>query len=192
MEYKGLPVFQVTIEDDNIFDNISLVDLPAIETNFIRMAEEVEVKFSVNTEKRIVSGPVIIPEQMIYRNDGKRQFYIKFNRETIEQMALRFFKDHRNTEGNVMHQVPVNGVTFFESYLLNRDRGIVPVEFSDLPDGTWFVSAKIESDEVWSLVTENKLRAFSIDAMLTLRPAQDNKDLDSVEDLINYLETISK
>lgn len=191
MEYKGLPVFSVSLEDGNIFDNISLVDLPAIETDFIKMAEEVEVKFSVNDEKRIVSGPVLIPEQMIYRNDGKKQFYIKFNREAIEQMALRFFKDSRNNEGNVMHQVPVKGVTYFESYLLNKERNIVPVEFADLPDGTWFVSAKVDNDEVWALIKEGKLRGFSIDAILTMTPAKEN-EIDSLEDLLKYLDTITK
>lgn len=189
MEYKGLPVFSVSIEDDNIFDNISLVDLPAIETDFIRMAEEVEVKFSVDDEKRIVSGPVIIPEQMIYRNDGKRQYYIKFSKEAIEQMALRFFADHRNTEGNLMHQLPVNGVVFYESYLLNRQRGIAPVEFNELPDGTWFVSAKIENDNVWQLVKEGKLRGFSIDAILTMKPAKD-EEIDTLEDLMKAIDTI--
>lgn len=191
MEYKGLPVFSVSLEDGNIFDNISLVDLPAIETDFIKMAEEVEVKFSVNDEKRIVSGPVLIPEQMIYRNDGKKQFYIKFNREAIEQMALRFFKDNRNNEGNVMHQVPVKGVTYFESYLLNKERNIVPVEFADLPDGTWFVSAKVDNDEVWALIKEGKLRGFSIDAILTMTPAKEN-EIDSLDDLLKYLDTITK
>lgn len=191
MEYKGLPVFSVTLEDNNIFDNISLVDLPAIETDFIKMAEEVEVKFSVDDEKRIVSGPVIIPEQMIYRNDGKRQFYIKFSREAIEKMALRFFKDKRETEGNVMHQIPVNGITYFESYLLNKERGIAPKEFTELPDGTWFVSAKIDNDDVWGLVKEGKLRGFSIDAMVTMKPAQE-RELDTLEDLTKYLETIIK
>lgn len=186
MEYNGLPVFSVSLEDENIFDNISLVDLPAIETNFIRMSEEAEVKFSINSEKRIVSGPVLIPEQMIYRNDGKRQFYIKFSKEAIEQMALRFFKDHRNTEGNVMHQVEVDGVTFFESYLLNKERNIVPIEFQDLPEGTWFCSAKIENDEVWKLVTENKLRGFSIDAICTMTPAEE-KEIETLDELMEYL-----
>lgn len=186
MEYKGLPVFSVSIEDDNIFDNISLVDLPAIQTNFIKMAEEVEVKFAVDSEKHIVSGPVIIPEQMIYRNDGQRQFYIKFSKEAIEQMALRFFKDHRNTEGNVMHQVDVDGVTFFESYLLNKERNIVPVEFQDLPEGTWFCSAKIENDEVWKMIKEGVLRGFSIDAVCTMTPA-DDKPLKTLDELMEYL-----
>lgn len=191
MEYKGLPVFSVTLEDNNIFDNISLVDLPANETDFIKMAEEVEVRFSVDNDKRIVSGPVLIPEQMIYRNNGGRQFYIKFSKEAIEQMALRFFRDHRNTEGNVMHQIPVNGVTFFESYLLNKDRNIVPVEFKELPEGTWFVSAKIENDEVWQLVKEGKLRGFSIDALCTMKPAKET-EIDNLQNLMDYLETITK
>ena len=191
MEYKGLPVFSVTLEDKDIFDNIALVDLPANEVDFIKMAEEVEVKFSVNDDKRIVSGPILIPEQMVYRNDGKKQYYIKFSKEAIEQMAFRFFKDKREGEGNVMHQIPVNGITFFESYLLNRERGIVPVEFKDLPDGTWLASAKVENDAVWQLVKEGKLRGFSISAMLTTKPAEE-KELDTLEDLVDYIKSITE
>lgn len=191
MEYKGLPVFSVTIEDKDIFDNIALVDLPANEVDFIKMAEEVEVKFSVNDDKRIVSGPILIPEQMVYRNDGKKQYYIKFSKEAIEQMAFRFFRDKREGEGNVMHQIPVNGITFFESYLLNRERGIVPVEFKDLPDGTWLASAKVENDAVWQLVKEGKLRGFSISAMLTTKPAEE-KELDTLDDLVDYIKSITE
>ena len=190
MEYNGLPVFSVTLDEDGIFNNISIVDLPAIQTDFIKLAEQVEVKFAVNSEKRVISGPVIIPEQMIYRSDGKRQYYIKFSKEAIEQMALRFFKDKREGEGNVMHQVPVNGVTFFESYLINAERGIVPVEFSDLPSGTWVVSAKVENPEVWQAIVDNKLRGFSLDAILTMTPAKE-KELDTIEYLLDYVKSIN-
>ena len=56
MIYNGLPVFDLTIEDDNIFENVSLVDFPAIQRDFVHFAEDTEIKFSVNEEKHIVSG----------------------------------------------------------------------------------------------------------------------------------------
>lgn len=187
MTYKGLPVFDLTITDDNFFDNVSLVDCPAIEREFIKFSKDAEIKFSVNDEKRVVTGPVLIPGQMVYRRNGDREFYVRFNEQSIEEMALRFFKDHRNTEGNVMHQVEVDGVTYFESYLLNKDRNIAPVEFADLPTGTWIMSAKIENDDLWNMVKSGAIRGFSIDAMLTVTPAKD--EIDTLEDLLDYIKS---
>ena len=185
MTYNGLPVFDLTIEADNIFDNVSLVDFPAIERDFIKFSENTEIRFKVDDEKHIVNGPVLIPDQLIYRRNGNNEYYVRFNAQAIEEMALRFFKDHSNTNGNVMHEVEVNGVTYFESYILNKERNIAPVEFSDLPDGTWIMSAKIENDELWNAIREGKIRGFSIDAVLTVRPAKD--EIDTLEDLLDYL-----
>ncbi len=185
MIYNGLPVFDLTIEDDNIFENVSLVDFPAIQRDFVHFAEETEIKFSVNEEKHIVSGPVLIPDQLIYRRQGNKEYYVRFSAEAIEQMALRFFQDSKQNEGNVMHEVEVNGITYFESYIVNRERGIAPTDFSDLPDGTWFMSAKVENEQLWALIKEGKIRGFSIAAELTQRPAND--EIDTLEDLMEYI-----
>lgn len=187
--YNGLPVFLVDLNDKTIFNNISIVDCPAIEEDFIQLSKEAEIKFKVNEEKRIISGPVLIPEQPIYRRDENgKEFYIKFKAATIRDFAVKFFKDHRNTEGNIQHEIATNGITFFESYLLNKERGIVPNEFSDLPDDTWFVSAKVENDNVWKLIKDGTLKGFSIDIMSTLK--EDKSVIDTVEELEDYLNNI--
>lgn len=191
MTYKGLPVFDLFIEDENIFNNVSLVDNPAIERNFIKFSAEPEIKFKVDEEKHIVNGPVLIPGQMIYRrNSDGEEYYLRFNAKSIEDMELRFFKDHSNTNGNVMHQVEVDGVTYFESYIINKERNIAPVEFADLPDGTWVMSAKIENDELWGLIKDGTIRGFSIDAVLTVKPAKD--EIDDLDELLDYLNNITK
>lgn len=188
MTYQGLPVFDLTIEEDNIFSNVSLVDFPAIQRDFIKFSEDTEIKFAVDEEKHIVNGPVLIPGQMIYRRQGNREYYVRFSAEAIEEMALRFFKDHSNTNGNVMHQIEVEGITYFESYILNKERNIAPVEFNDLPNGTWIMSAKIENEELWKLVKDGTIRGFSIDAVLTSTPAKD--EIDTIDDLIDYIKSI--
>lgn len=188
MTYQGLPVFDLTIEEDNIFSNVSLVDFPAIQRDFIKFSEDTEIKFAVDEEKHIVNGPVLIPGQMIYRRQGNREYYVRFNEKAIEEMALRFFKDHSNTNGNVMHQIEVEGITYFESYILNKERNIAPVEFNDLPNGTWIMSAKIENEELWKLVKDGTIRGFSIDAVLTSTPAKD--EIDTIDDLIDYIKSI--
>ena len=170
MTYNGLPIYDVDLNDRTIFENISIVDAPAIMEDFIFLSKDTEIKFRINEEKRIVSGPVLIPEQPIYRrNDDGKEFYIKFDAETIKGFAEKFFKDHRNTEGNVQHEIAVNGVNFFESYLINKERGLAPVEFADLADGTWMASAKIENDELWALIKDGTLRGFSVGIVSSLK-----------------------
>lgn len=188
MTYKGLPLFDIEFSDEtSVFNNVALVTEPAIMETFIQLSkqEEGQIQLKIDEEKKMVSGPVLIPDQPIYRNQGGRQFYIKYSKDTIAKMALNFFKSHRNTEGNVEHVVPVNGITYFESYLLNKERGLAPKEFENLPDGTWILTAKVENNDVWDLVKSGELTGFSID-ISNVRFGEE-REIDKLEDLIDYL-----
>lgn len=188
MKKNGLDVYEVEFDDlISIFNNVSIVTMPAIEESFIKLSKtENEIKMKVDDEKHIISGPVLIPEQLIIRVDASgHKYYIKWSKETIEQVAINFFKNHRNTEGNVEHQFSVNGVTFFESFLLNKERGIAPVEFKDLPDGTWIMSAKITNEDVWNAIKSGELTGFSID--MSNVGYKETKEIDSIEELLEYL-----
>ena len=187
-KYKGFPLYEVKFDDaESIFNNIALVTEPAILETFIQLSkqDEVKVQMKINEEQRIVSGPALIPEEPIYRNQGGRQFYIKYSANTIKQMALNFFRTNRQNEGNVEHSFNVNGITFFESYLLNKERGICPKEFEDLPDGTWILSAKVNNDEVWELVKNGTLTGFSIS--IEGVKLEEEKVIDTLEELMDYL-----
>lgn len=186
MKYNGLDLLELVFDEKSVFNNVALVTMPAIEEGFIQLCkQDGEVQLKIDKEKRIVSGPVMIPEQPIYRDMNGKKFYFKCSKETIADMALNFFKAHRNTEGNLEHQLPVNGITYYESYLLNKERGINPVEFNTLPDGTWIMSAKVENDDVWALVRNGDLTGFSIDAS-NIR-FKEEKAIDSLEELAEYL-----
>lgn len=187
MIYQGLPLYNVEFDEDtSVFNNVAIVTEPAIEVQFIRLSkqETPRVSLKIDEERRIVSGPALIPEEPIYRNQGGRQFYIKYTADTIRRMALNFFKKDRQNEGNVEHAVPVNGITYFESYIIDKARGINPCEF-DLPDGTWVLTAKVDNAEVWDLIKSGELTGFSID-IANVRFSED-KEIDNLEDFINYL-----
>lgn len=187
MIYQGLPLYNVEFDDDiSVFNNVAIVTEPAIEVPFIRLSKQQEprIRLKIDEERRLVSGPALIPEEPIYRNQDGRQFYIKYTADTIKRMALNFFKKDRQNEGNVEHAVPVNGITYFESYIIDKGRGINPKEF-DLPDGTWILTAKVENDDVWDLIKSGDLTGFSID-IANVRFSED-KEIDNLEDFINYL-----
>lgn len=187
-QYKGLPLFVVEFDDEqSVFNNIAFVTEPAIEENFIQLSkqEENEIKLSVDDEKRVVSGPALIPDMPIYRDQGGRRFYITWTADTIKQMAINFFRNSRQNAGNVEHQVSVNGITYFESYIINKERGICPKEYENLPDGTWMLSAKVTNDEVWDLVKDGSLTGFSIDVSNV--QFKEEKELTSLEEFMEYL-----
>lgn len=184
MQYKGLPLFNMDIvEGVPGIQLISLVDDPAVEKEFVKLAKVEEIKMKVNEEKRIVTGVALIPDQKIFRIDPNGQkYYIQFSREAIERAAVKFFKDRHSADANLMHEVYTDGIVYFESYLVNRERGILPAEFADVPDGTWIVSAKIENDKVWELVKSGVLRGFSIEGKLGVR-----EEISTLEELIDYM-----
>lgn len=184
MQYKGLPLFDMdVVEGMPGIQLISLVDDPAVEKEFVKLAKETEVKMKVNEEKRVVTGVALIPGQKIFRVDPNGQkYYIQFSREAIERAAVKFYKDRHSADANLMHEVYTEGIIYFESYLVNRERGILPVEFNDVPDGTWIVSAKIENDKVWELITAGVLRGFSIEGKLGVK-----EEISTMEELIDYI-----
>lgn len=183
---RNIPVFNIDFTDESIWNNISIVDFPAVEEDFIKLSKQGEVKFSVNEEKREITGPVIITDKLVYRNDERGEYYIKFGADVIKKMAIEFFKRGTQNNGNVMHAVNVPGVTFFESYLVNSERGIKPSAFPDLPDGSWVVSAHIENEELWSLIQAGELRGFSIDCTAVFIEEK-KSEISSLQEFLDYL-----
>lgn len=188
-QYNGLPIYEVEFSDEvSVFNNVSFVTRPAIEEGFIRLSKQDrhEIRLKINEESRIVSGPVLIPGQPIYRvGESGREFYITWSKDTIKQVAINFFQHNRQNEGNVEHEFSINGVTFFESYIINKERGLVPKEFEDLPTGTWILSAKVNDDATWQLIKDGTLTGFSID--MSNLAFKEEKEIDSLDDLMEYL-----
>jgi hypothetical protein len=146
-------------------------------------------KFVANEEKRVVTGPLMIPEIPIYRRDEGGEFYVVFGRDTIYQIAQKFMKELRNDKVNQMHQPDqkVEGVYMFESFIINSERGInTPKGFEHLPDGTWFGSYKIDNDEVWQQVKDGTFNGFSVEGFfeMNMERVTDDALLTKVIDII--------
>lgn len=182
--HKDIPVFNIDFNDDSVWNSISIVDMPAIEEDFIKLSKQSDIKFAVNEEKRDIMGPCLIVDKLIYRNDQRGEYYIKFSADVIKKMAIRFFQSDSQNNGNVMHSVDVPGVTFYQSFINNKETGINPKGFEDIPDGSWFVTAHIDNDEVWNLVKSGELRGFSIDCTAAFK---EEKELTTLDEFVKYL-----
>ena len=185
-----VPVYKLTINEDDInsgVDFVALVDSPAILRNFLAFSKH--EKFIANEEKRVVTGPLMIPEIPIYRRDEGGEFYVVFGRETIYQIAQKFMKELRNDKVNQMHQPDqkVQGVYMFESFIIDSKRGInTPKGFEHLPDGTWFGSYKIDNEEVWQQVKSGTFNGFSVEGFfdMNMERVTDDALLTKVIDVI--------
>ncbi len=166
-----MELFELKIDDellDEVFA-ISLVSEPAIESNFVFFDKE-KVQFQkIDNEKRIVAGPVLIPNKKILRIDGEGKPYeVFFSPETVEKLAQNYLKRRYNNKATLEHEEDVNGVSLVESWIkttkLDKSNGLG----LNLPVGSWVGLFKIDNDEIWSDYVKNgSVKGFSIEGIFT-------------------------
>lgn len=168
-----LPLFELQISDEEEsaleVDYIALVDTPAIQKNFLAFSEQKQY-FAIDNERRIISGAAMIPDFPMFRTgDGDMPDHKAFfSKETIYQIAQKFFMKGYNKNFNIMHdpEMKMDDVFVFESFISDAERGILPMKgFEDTPDGTWFLSAKINNDEAWEKVKSGELKGLSVEGL---------------------------
>lgn len=185
----------IDVEDSEMgLKTVSLVSDPAIQINWIKFNKQSEIKLAIqNEDKRIIFTPVLIPNQLIYRNIAGEEFNLMFDKETIEQVEQKWVKDNLSSAVDIEHSSKlIDGVTFFESVLLNNERFATAKGFEGLPEGTWFLTGKVESDDVWTKIKSGEVNGVSIDGLF--KTAQVNKVTMSDEQvikIINNLKTLN-
>jgi len=151
---------------------ISLVNDPAMESLWVALSKEQLQLKSVDTEKRIVCGAVLIPDKAIYRNQNGKEFNIVFPAETIQLASEGFLKGGHQQSSTLEHNIDtkLSGVTIVESWIKLSDVNdkSVMYGFND-PIGTWYASMKIDNDEVWNdYIKTGKVKGFSIDGFFDM------------------------
>jgi len=171
-----LPIYECKLGELNA---ISLVFKPAIEENFQAFNEMKELKLSYDDEKHIVFGPAIIPNKPIFRRDTNgREYYIVFTDDVIEQLYHNFMKN-KAFNFNLEHSNNVANVYLLEAFI--KRPGLNPIGYEDIPDGSMFISLKVEDDGLWNSIKSGKFNGFSIECFVDIEP------IDETELLINEL-----
>jgi hypothetical protein len=160
-----LPIYKLVInpeDEETGVEFVALVNTPAIERNFHAFKSH---KFTADEEKRIVTGPLMIPDQLIYRRDNSfGEYYVTYDAEMVKKIAEKFMRDQNSNNVNKEHKDPVDGVFMFETFLKDSSRGIsAPKGFEDLPEGTWFGSYKVYNNDIWSQVKDGTFKGFSVE-----------------------------
>ena len=201
MNYKGLPVYNITVDfdTDEGLQLVSLVEDPAVVESFLKFSDEpVKLIFASNEEQHIISGISLLADTPIYRCDETGGYYVVFTKETIKQLVEKYNKENKTNITSLQHNgQPISDCIMIESYFIDKQRGICPNEFSHCPDGSWITSYKVTNDELWNEIkTSGQLNGFSVEISCQLEPAKDGQHLEEepisegdnfFENLMNWL-----
>lgn len=188
-----MKIVELVIDSDSDgIEAISLVDRPAIESNFIALSKEVEIKFSEVDQKRgILMGPALIPDKNIYRKNGKDEFYVFFSKETVRQASELYLMNGNQSNATLQHNKKIDGINLVESWIIEDEKldKSVKYGFSE-PVGTWMVSLKVQNPDIKEKILSGEVKGFSIEGYFTdkVEMSQDIDDDKLVEEILKVLE----
>ena len=172
---KKLKCYSVGLDSD-VFA-ISLVDEPAIESNFIYLSKEKPVQVCLTKdEKHIVMGAVLIPDKPIYRNQDDEEFYIQFSAETIEKLAYQYLAKDRVYSFTQQHEDVADDIYVVETWLKTSENDKSKDYGLDVPIGSWLIAAKVENEDIWNKIKAGEMNGFSIEAFVNLDEIKLNKN----------------
>ena len=151
-------------------DAISLVEHPAIESDWIAMNSQVVEFKTQNEEKRLIMGAALIPDKPIYRKTGEEEYYVYFSKKTVRRAMELYFKNGNQANATLEHEHKINGLHVVESWIVEGEQDKSRIYGLEVPVGTWMVSMKVENDAIWEkFVKEGSVKGFSIEGYFTNR-----------------------
>jgi len=183
-------------QEDAGVEAISVVESPAIESDFVALNSE-EIKLAeISKEKKILLGALLIPNKPIYRNGNEGDYYIFFSKDTIMKASQMYLKNGYQNNSTLEHKEALNGLTLVESWIVedkvhdkSRKYGL------DVPVGTWMGAVKVNNEDIWQeYVKTNKVKGFSIEGYFAdkmERPKESIKeDMSEDDKLLNEIKNI--
>lgn len=171
-----IPIYSaILIDDDCGMERISLVDSPAVESDFVALAEQKKpVMLRVeDEEKRLIRGVVMRADFPIYRYCEKMgEYYLVFSPETIRKMAEKYLAENRQNLVNQMHKQDsdVEGVQMVQYFIKDVAAGVSPVGFEEIEDGSLFAEFHVINDEVWAEIKTGNFKGFSLEGVFSFVP----------------------
>ena len=177
-----IPTLRATFDPTNPLEGmfvVSLVECPAIGSLFFPFGEE-KINLSIlDAPQHKVIGCVLRADYPILRIDGEGKYYnLVFDKETIYELTQHFVKYNNTGNVSVLHNgKPVGGVELTQLFIKDKSKGIDPVGFEEVSDGSLFAEYKILNEEVWKGICNGVYRGFSIEGVFEVEssPQKFNK-----------------
>lgn len=182
-----LPIYYAEIDyDDEGIQFVSLVDFPAVESNFITLAAQKKsepLRFATieDGEQHLLVGVVMRADFPIYRYDERGEYYIVYRKDMVRRMAEKMLYDGRTSAVNIMHTpVVANGINLQELFIKDSEKGIVPKGFEDIEEGSLFAVYKVHNAEVWNAIKRGDYAGFSLEGLFELKEADPDSEMEAV------------
>jgi hypothetical protein len=183
-------IYEVLFNDDDNeelgIQAISMVDSPAIKTNFIALSEQKEKQLQVklmDDDKRLLIGPALTPNFPIPRSVSGEDFDIIFSKDTVRKCQEFYMKRYKQAESTNQHETDVEGVVTIESWLVEDskiDKGAL--YGFDNTVGTWMIVRKVYNEKYWmEEVKTGNVKGFSIEGVFAPEVREELK-----EQITNY------
>jgi hypothetical protein len=175
LQLKDMVLAQIKFKKNGSINKVSLVKRPAIEVDFLKLAEDQTfLKLALNEEKMNVTGPALIPNKNYLR--GRDFFintlgidssgYIFFDEETVKLFALEFLKNGNSI--NLEHEIDVNknDTNLVESWMIETkhdkayDMGFTKEQ---CPIGTWMMTQHVNNSDLWKEIKDGNYNGYSIE-----------------------------
>ena len=165
-----MKLYELQIEDnmDEVFA-ISLVESPAIESDFIYFDKEAVQFAAVDTEQQMLIGPILIPDKNILRVDGEGQpYHVFFTKDTVKKLAQNYLQKKYTDKATLEHASSIKGLDLVESWVKD---GVLDKSNNyglNLPQGSWVGIFKISDKKLWNdYVKTGKVKGFSIEGLFS-------------------------
>lgn len=193
----NIPIFDAQLKDmeDGIFA-ISLVSQPAVEQDFIafKKDEKPEFKFEIENEpQHMITGVIMLADTPIYRFSPEMgEYYIKFSKEVIKQMAERMLQMGSHNMIDVEHDEYYffDKCNLVECFIKDSTKGMVHTAFADIPDGSLLATYKVHDDRIWEQIMSGEVKGFSLEGLFSFGEAQMNKQDNKQDTIMNKIKSI--
>lgn len=183
---KKLKKYRIS-PDESMCLALSIVDSPAVESEFVCLGKQEMEKFVAAEDKgrHMIYGCALRSDFPIYRNNGSEEYYIEFDSEAIDKISKEFFKNGFQKKWTEGHAAEVDGLTITESWIkesMNFDKSIAVGLDPSLPCGSWFIGCYCENEDIWNAVKEGKYHGFSCEALVGLEEFE--KQVEKTEEVV--------
>jgi hypothetical protein len=187
-----MKLIELILDDDEAIgvEAISVVENPAIESDFVALKTQ-EIKLAeIDKEKRLLMGALLIPKKPIYRKSGEDEYYIFFSEKTVAKASQMYLQNGNQSNSTLEHNSELQGLTLVESWIVeDKQKDKSALYNLDVPVGTWMGSVKVDNDDVWNdYVKTGKVKGFSIEGYFADKMERPNEELK--EHLMQYPHTM--
>ena len=183
-------------QEESGIEAISIVESPAIESDFVALAAE-EIKLAeVDKEKKILLGALLIPNKPIYRAGAEGEYYIFFSKDTVAKASQMYLKNGYQNNSTLEHNKALDGLTLVESWIVEDEVQDKSRKYGlNVPVGTWMGAVKVNNQEIWDeYIKLGKVKGFSIEGYfadkMEASKIVDDKNLSEDEELLNKIKNI--